>query len=118
MQPSLINLRISVAPRLERRIAHRWLYWEPFVIRHCRQMFMQMALDDILPKFRTEHRERILQCMAQNISWTKIVNRRLDDPMAPYAAFLYRKGALHAHSSRNGSKQSTQRNGSEGSAPH
>jgi hypothetical protein len=100
----------AYAARLERRIAHRWLFWEPWVVRWWRQRFSEET-EGMFGLYKERYMDRLTQCTMLGLPWTTIVKYKLDDPLADQGTYVFNLNAAverrrqkkerHAHSSRN-----------------
>ena len=95
--------------RLAQRIAHRWLYWEPWCLRAIREVPC-ITPRSVLMEYCGFHLARIQVCLRQGLPWTTITKYKLDDPFTAEKDFQFQVNAAverrrqkkerHAHSSR------------------
>jgi len=79
--------------RLKQRIAHRWIYWQPWAIRHIRTNMPAAELYGHMVIFQNEHRSRIITCLERRIPWTTIVKHKLDNPLVYGSEFTFNLNA-------------------------
>ncbi len=87
MALTIAHRHTNTPERLERRIAHRWLFWIPWATRFIRWNYPMHYVNDHLPRLKNEHRERILAILRKDLPWTTIRRKKLDDPLISYTEF-------------------------------
>jgi hypothetical protein len=78
----------AYAARLQRKIAHRWLFWQPWAYR-------RTVADGIhsSTNYRNIHFYRIHQSLYHQLPWSTIVRSKLDDPLVPQKDFQFNLNA-------------------------
>jgi len=79
--------------RLKQRIAHRWVYWQPWAIRHIRILHPTMELPPYMKILKFNHNERCMLCLRNGIPWTTIVKHKLDNPLLETPEFQFNLNA-------------------------
>jgi len=73
-----------IEARLAQRIAHRWLYWEPFIVRRYGTAYRHL---------KERHGLLIEDCLRRGLPWTTIVNNKLDEPDIAISTFEFNRNS-------------------------